>query len=152
MNKDSNKYFEVTAKCGHVGRNNFIPIKFAVVADSGKDAANKVRLFPRVKHHHKDAILSVNEIDKHTFGRIIKENRQDPYLHCRSKQEQELIINLDTRMIVEQRKRPEEYDEQARFNRIAYNNKKNKIYEKLFLTNMYDCENLYRNTHYLFVV
>ena len=55
-------YFEVIAKCGHVGRNKYIPIKFAVEAESGKDAAAMVRRFPRVKHNHKDAILDCKEI------------------------------------------------------------------------------------------
>lgn len=35
------KYFEVEAKCGHVGKTNCIWIRFAVVAESRKDAAKR---------------------------------------------------------------------------------------------------------------
>ena len=49
--------YEVCAKCGHVGRYNYVDKIFAVKASSGKEAAAKVRNFPRVKHDHKDAIL-----------------------------------------------------------------------------------------------
>ena len=57
------KYFEVEAKCGHVRRNYYILKNFYVCALDGKDAAHKVRNSPRVKHHHKDAIRNVIEID-----------------------------------------------------------------------------------------
>ena len=33
--KETKNYYEVIAKCGHVGRKNYIPVKFAVVAESG---------------------------------------------------------------------------------------------------------------------
>ena len=73
-------YLEVVAKCGHVGRTNYIPISFAVCAKDGRDAAKKVRLFPRVKHNHKDAILSVKEISYDTYLEINKRSKEDPYL------------------------------------------------------------------------
>ena len=50
------KYFEVEAKCGHVGRTNCIWIRFAVVAESRTDAAKWARMFGRVKHDHTNAI------------------------------------------------------------------------------------------------
>ena len=91
MKNEFKKYFMVIAKCGHVGRKNYIPIKFAVVAESGKDAAKKVRQFPRVKHNHKDAILDVRCITLEEFLEIKEINDKDPYLKCHSKQEQNLI-------------------------------------------------------------
>ena len=51
------KLFEVEAKCGHVGRKYFTLKVFPVKANSRKEAAAIVRNIPRVKHHHKDAIL-----------------------------------------------------------------------------------------------
>ena len=57
------RYYAVDAKCGHVGINNYIIVKFAVAANSGKEAALKTRFFPRVKHHQKDAIINVKEIN-----------------------------------------------------------------------------------------
>ncbi len=56
------KYFEVEAKCGHVGRCNCVWIRFAVVAANGKDAAKKAREIGRVKHDHPNAIGYVKEI------------------------------------------------------------------------------------------
>lgn len=41
MKNEFEKYFMVIAKCGHVGRKNYIPVKFAVVAESGKEAAKR---------------------------------------------------------------------------------------------------------------
>ena len=76
------KYYEVIAKCGHVGRKKYIPVKFAVVAESGKEAAKKVRQFPRVKHNHKDAILDVRCITVEEFLEIKESNANDPYLKC----------------------------------------------------------------------
>ena len=91
-------YFEVTAKCGHVGRNKYIPIKFAVEAESRTDAAAMVREFPRVKHNHKDAILSVTKIDYVRYLEIIAINDNNPYLKCKSKYEQRLIVGLDEQL------------------------------------------------------
>ena len=42
-------YYEIIAKCGHVGRKHYVPIKFAVIAEDGKVAAKKVRQFSREK-------------------------------------------------------------------------------------------------------
>ena len=91
-------FFEVIAKCGHVGRNKYIPIKFAVEAESGKDAAAMVRRFPRVKHDHKDAILSVAKIDSTRYLEINAINDNNPYLKCKSKYEQRLIVGLDQQL------------------------------------------------------
>ena len=75
------KYYLVTAKCGHVGRNFYIPVTFAVKATSGKEAAANVRQFPRVKHDHKDAIIEVFEVSSEQYERQLLANNWDPYLH-----------------------------------------------------------------------
>ena len=82
------RYFNVTAKCGHVGRGYYIPITFAVKAESAAEAASVARDLPRVKHHHKDAILSVKEVDLYEFEDQSHVNNYDPYLRCSSKKEQ----------------------------------------------------------------
>ena len=82
------KFFEVQAMCGHVGKGCYIPIRFAVVAESGKDAAARVRNYARVKHHHKKAILQVQEISLDEYLLLKSENEADPYLHCKNIQEQ----------------------------------------------------------------
>lgn len=127
---ETKKYYEVIAKCGHVGRKNYIPVKFAVVAESGKEAAKKVRQFPRVKHNHKDAILNVRCITLEEFLEIKERNNNDSYLKCHSKQEQNLIVNLSERMVDDLHNVKQVFDKQARLDRVAYKIKKTKILEK----------------------
>lgn len=100
--EQTSKFYAVKAKCGHVGRNNYLPITFGIKAYSGKEAAEKVRYMPRVKHHHKDAILSVREINYEEFLAIIQMNNEDSYLKVTSKQDQNLYcLDLDDRLIKE---------------------------------------------------
>ena len=80
--------FEVCAKCGHVGRNNYVEKVFAVVAKDAKTAAKITRQLPRVKHHQKDAIRYVNEIDADRYWEIRNRNEEDPYFKCGSIQDQ----------------------------------------------------------------
>ena len=130
MKNEFENYFMVIAKCGHVGRKNYIPVKFAVVAESGKEAAKKVRQFPRVKHDHKDAILDVRCITLEEFLEIKEINDNDPYLKCHSRQEQNLIVNLAERMVVDLHNVKQAFDKQARKDRVAYKLRKFKILEE----------------------
>lgn len=81
-------YFEVLAKCGHVGKKNYVIKRFAVLAESAKEAAYIVRYLPRVKHDHNDAIIDVREIDAERRNEILNINRQDPYFRCKNIQDQ----------------------------------------------------------------
>ena len=72
------RYFKVNAKCGHVGKGNYINIDFAVIASNAKEAAAKARFFGRVKHHYKDAINSVKEIGYEEFNELLAELKSDP--------------------------------------------------------------------------
>lgn len=92
------KYFEVQAMCGHVGRKNYIQISFPVIAENRKEAAEKVRSFARVKHHHKNAILQVWEISLDAYLQLKSENETDPYLHCKNIQEQRQIEDINSRI------------------------------------------------------
>lgn len=130
MKNEFKKYFMVIAKCGHVGRKNYIPVKFAVVAESGKEAAKKVRQFPRVKHDHKNAILDVRCITLEEFLEIKDINDNDPYLKCHSRQEQNLIVNLAERMVADLHNVKQAFDKQARKDRVAYKLRKFKILEE----------------------
>ena len=123
-------YYEVIAKCGHVGRKNYIPVKFAVVAESGKEAAKKVRQFPRVKHDHKDAILDVKCITLEEYLEIKEINCNDPYLKCHSRQEQNLIVNLAERMVADLHNVKQAFDKQTRKARVAYKLRKFKNLEE----------------------
>ena len=75
-----NKYYKVTAKCGHVGRKYYIQITFPICAEDGKDAAKRVRNYPRVKHDHKDAILNVTQINYDEYLYLLALNNNDNYL------------------------------------------------------------------------
>lgn len=92
------KYYKVTAICGHVSRNKYILIDFPVKAENGKEAALKVRFFPRVKHHLKNAILDCVEITYDDYVELIKINSNDRYLSCKNIQEQRTIIGLEDRI------------------------------------------------------
>ena len=100
------KLYEVTAKCGHVGRKYYALKTFAVEADNGREAAKIVREFPRVKHHHKDAIRNVREVDYDRFEEIKLFNELDPYFHCTCVQDQRSYDDPDIypeeRYIIEQ--------------------------------------------------
>ena len=126
-------FYEVIAKCGHVGRNKYIPIKFTVEAESGKDAAAMVRRFPRVKHDHKDAILSVAKIDSTRYLEINAINDNNPYLKCKSKYEQRLIVGLDQQLEEDFHGVKERHDKQKRYDKVAYKLKKAKIIAKSYV-------------------
>lgn len=99
-----NKYFKVTCKCGHVGKEFFIAIDFPIVAQNRKDASAIARYIPRVKHHHKDAIIDCKEITKEEFYTIKNQNKSNPYLRCSNVQEQNMIENLSFRLEKENNK------------------------------------------------
>ncbi len=124
------KYFVVTAKCGHVGRGNYIQIDFPVRADSKTEAAKIVRDFPRVKHHHKDAILDCREVSFEEFNMARKKNREDTYLSCHSSTEQRLFCDIEHRILKEPKIEARLFN---RNDKIEYILKKQKIVEK-------DCE------------
>jgi hypothetical protein len=81
-------YFQVKAKCGHVGREMYYEGAFYVKANNGRAAAAVVRMKPRVKHDHKDAILAVAEVEYGEFKAGQASNRNNPYFQCRNKQTQ----------------------------------------------------------------
>lgn len=93
-----NKFFKVTCKCGHVGRNHFVRISFPIIAQNAKDAAGIARYIARVKHDHKDAILDCVEISKEEYAEILEANGNDPYLRCSNPQEQEAIEGFSSRI------------------------------------------------------
>ena len=77
------KYFQVTAKCGHIGRLKYIPINFAVCAENAREAAQFVKRFPRVKKQCKDAILACVEITHEEYMALLDANRRDTYLRAK---------------------------------------------------------------------
>ena len=117
------RYYEVTAKCGHVGRGYYIPIGFAVRAETASEAATVTRTMPRVKHDHKDAILSVREVDVFEYDDLQEVNRYDPYLQCTSRREQMLEYDAIYNRLVEER-RSSFYSERELSEKAVYDGKK----------------------------
>ena len=121
------KFFRVTCKCGHVGRQFFVRVDFPVNADSGKEAAEIARFIPRVKHDHKDAILNCVEIDYEEYTILQKINDNDPYLKCKNPQEQTHIYGFAERLETEPK-----YEKQvikSRKDVVEFKNKKRKLVE-----------------------
>lgn len=81
------KKYAVECKCGHVGRGYYMSITFPVEANSKKEAARIARMIPRVKHHHKYAILKVSLISNLEYHRLRETNHQDRYLTVKSSYE-----------------------------------------------------------------
>ena len=94
------KYYEVKAKCGHVGRNKYILKDFYVCAENGKEAALKVRHSPRVKHNHKDAIRNVTEISYSEYISGLDRCSNDAYFLVHSSSEQRLRCSFEDNEIL----------------------------------------------------
>ncbi len=97
------KYFMVTAKCGHVGKNNYYKGTLFLKAENRKDAAKVARECPRVKHDKKDAILDVREIDSLFFEIGRELNHSIHYYTCESVQEQrQYYFEIEKNVFVEE--------------------------------------------------
>lgn len=135
------KTYAVTAKCGHVGKGKYIPITFPVKAVSRKEAAASVRQYPRVKHDHKDAILSVEEISLEEYYEIKIKNNQNPYLSAKNIQEQRMYcIDLENEILEEETKEKRNKKELNQ-----YKNKKQKeIFKSIVNLKFYEMEYIYQ--------
>lgn len=99
---DGKYMYAVKCKCGHVGRHRYMPIEFAVIALSKKEAAKIARQIPRVKHNHKDAILGVRQLSERQYQKLIEVNNDNPYLKIKSKyQQKEIDDYIDNHAVFE---------------------------------------------------
>lgn len=87
------KYYEVVAKCGHVGKGKYYEGVFYEIAEDGKKAAEIVRGRGRVKHHKKDAIISVKKISYEEYLVGIENKEKDLYFQCLNIQDQNVILD-----------------------------------------------------------
>ena len=87
-------YYEVVAKCGHVGRMYYYEGHFYIISNSKKEAAGKVKGFPRVKKDHDDVILGVYEVSESEYKVGLKEMQLNPYFKCTSRHEQNAVREL----------------------------------------------------------
>lgn len=97
------RYYAVTAKCGHVKKHKYIEMVLPVMAVDGKKAAKLARSIPRVKHDHKDAIVTVEEICEERYYELKEALNNDPYWACDNVQQQRAILDLDERILEEKR-------------------------------------------------
>ena len=105
-------FFEVQAKCGHVGRNNYIVKNFYIRTDSAKRAAKIIRLAPRVKHHQKDAIVKVREIEREEYVQGVIRMQEDPYFNVNNSSDQKRLLIGD---IIKEENLEEEMVRQVRY-------------------------------------
>ena len=99
------EFYLVTTKCGHVGKASYVPITFPIKAENGREAARIARSLPRVKRNHWDAILKCEKVTEEEFLKQIIVNKNDPYLHVSSKQEQKILVeNLESRIVEDNHK------------------------------------------------
>lgn len=133
------KYYKVVCKCGHVGRKHYIPVQFAVMAEDGKEAAKKARNFPRVKHQHKNAILDVVKLDYEEYLELLELNRNDSYLNCHSKQEQNRLCDLSDRIKDDLDNNIKKIDKKTRVSRVRYIKKKFNLIEKSYWEETKEC-------------
>ena len=117
------RYFKVTAKCGHVGKNNYYKGTLFLKANNGKEAARLALDCPRVKHDQKDAILSVTEVDSIVFEAGRELNHSIHYYTCGNIQEQRMYFSeIEDNVFVEDwvNKEPKKYAKKHSL-RKAYN-------------------------------
>ncbi len=115
-------FFEVRAKCGHVGRNHYILKNFYIKAETAKMAAKLIRYAPRVKHDQKDAIIYVKEIDYEDYLVGICQNKIDEYFNIYNSSDQKRIELED---IV-----AEEKPEKKQTRSVGFKLRKQKIIER----------------------
>ena len=124
------KYFSVTTKCGHVGRLNCVWIKFAICAETAKEAAAIARQIARVKHHHKNAIKEVVEITVDEFCKLKAINDIDPYLHAKNHREQLQIEGFEERVELDEYNIARKHQKSSKKESLEFRVKKAQTREK----------------------
>ena len=90
---------------------------------------------PRCKHHHKDCVLSVEEISYDQYEILKSINQNDPYLRCTSIQEQQLY-DLSDRLIVDTHYMDEDEERETQVHQRFFGKMKIKN-PKRFIRNYY---------------
>ena len=123
------KYFAVTTKCGHVRRNKYIEVTFAIAAEDGKQAAEIGRNMPRVKHDDPMAIINVVKLSYEEYLELLAINSNNPYLQCKNKQEQNVNCPDIYKIVKDMFTEEDDYKEK-RNERLCYLFKKRKIFDR----------------------
>ena len=129
-------YYKVEAKCGHVGRNNYIIKTFYVISESKKEAAKKVRHIPRVKHHHKDAIISVQKIEHSEYLKGKEKNNNDLFFKVHNSTESRRLCAVKDEEVKKEPEASKYYKVSHARSRLAFianikewNRERNYVYE-----------------------
>ncbi len=86
------KYFLVTCKHGHVGRDKYIPIDIPITAETVNDAIQIARNKGGVKRDHPDWCLAKPvEIDKEAYLKAKEQYINDPYFNNKTRQNLEFF-------------------------------------------------------------
>lgn len=88
-------YYKVQVKLGHVGRNKFLKKWIPVKAETKKEASDKVKMMPRVKHHNKNVILDLVKITLDEYSKLLKVNSDDPYFKVHNSTDQRRYCKFD---------------------------------------------------------
>jgi len=130
---EKEKSFIVSTKCGHVGKNKYIVIDFVIKAKNAKEAATVARNLPRVKHHWKDAIENVKEATQLEVEIQSNMNQHNPYLKCKSIQEQKAFCEDLNEFVHDRFEDDEESIWEARKQRVSHKLKRLQLQEKSLL-------------------
>ena len=124
------KYFSVETKCGHVGKLNCVWIKFAICAESAKEAAAIARQKGRAKHHHKNTIKEVIAITVDEFCKLKAINDADPYLHAKNHREQLQIEGFEERIELDEYNIARKHQKSSKKESLEFRVKKAQTREK----------------------
>jgi len=120
--------FEVTCKCGHVGKASYIPVSFPIKAKTKKEASEMAIRIPRVKHEHSDVILGIKKIGNKRFRELSAINRNDIYLNVKGKKDiKDRNLENEYKEEVEKRKLPEK-NYSKKYNKNIFKGRKRKVY------------------------
>ena len=120
-------YYLVYAKCGHVGKGNYLEVAFPVYAKTAHDAAQIVLKRPKVKKHLKNAITSVEEINYEDYLNELESFKNNEYIKAHSKKDL-IICELDVSHLESSFKQYKK-SFSSRMERVNYILKKNRIKE-----------------------
>ncbi len=120
-------YYLVYAKCGHVGKGNYLEVAFPVYAKTAHDATQIVLKRPKVKKHLKNAITSVEEINYEDYLNELESFKNNDYIKAHSKKDL-MICELDVNNLESSFKQYKK-SFSSRMERVNYILRKNRIKE-----------------------
>ena len=74
------RYWEVTCKHGHHGNKQYVPITFAIMAESAIEASDLAKAMPGVKHDQ--CVIGIKEITKAEYIQLRHVSAYERALKC----------------------------------------------------------------------